>query len=58
MIETRPVAPGGRAATIHRRLGVPLDAVYHDHSGRPQPILGHGEPIGSFFQALVIASQQ
>jgi uncharacterized protein (DUF1501 family) len=48
-IKTRPVMPGDLAATIYRHFGVPLDAVYHDHSGRPRPILDHGEPIRELF---------
>jgi uncharacterized protein (DUF1501 family) len=48
-IKTRPVMPGDLAATIYRHFGVPLDAAYHDHSGRPRPILDHGEPIQELF---------
>jgi uncharacterized protein (DUF1501 family) len=48
-IKTRPVTPGDLAATIYRHFGVPLDAVYHDHGGRPRPILDHGEPMPELF---------
>jgi hypothetical protein len=48
-IKSRPVTPGDLAATIYRHFGVPLDAVYHDHSGRPRAILDHGEPIRELF---------
>jgi uncharacterized protein (DUF1501 family) len=48
-IQTRPVTPGDLAATIYRHFGVPLDAVYQDHRGRPRPILDHGEPIQELF---------
>jgi hypothetical protein len=48
-IRTRPVTPGDLAATIYRHFGVPLDAAYHDHNGRPRQILDHGEPIRELF---------
>jgi hypothetical protein len=48
-IKSRPVTPGDLAATIYRHFGVPLDAVYHDHSGRPRAILDHGEAIRELF---------
>ena len=48
-IKTRPVTPGDLAATIYRHFGVPLDAAYQDHNGRPRPILDHGEPIRELF---------
>lgn len=45
-IAERPVTPGDLAATIFRFMGVPLDAHYLDHTGRPVPIvLENGEPI-------------
>jgi uncharacterized protein (DUF1501 family) len=44
-VGTRPVLPGDIAATIYRHMGVPLDAMYQDRTGRPYPILDHGEPI-------------
>jgi uncharacterized protein (DUF1501 family) len=48
-IRSRPVTPGDLAATIYRHFGVPLDTVYHDHRGRPRPVLDHGEPIEELF---------
>jgi len=44
-IASRPVTPGDLAATIYRHMGVPLDATYTDHQGRPVPILAEGRPI-------------
>jgi hypothetical protein len=48
-IQERPVSPGDLAATIYRHMGVPLDATYDDHSGRPFPIVQDGEPIRELF---------
>lgn len=44
-IRERPVTPGDLAATIYRHMGVPLDATYLDHRGRPRYIVEGGEPI-------------
>jgi uncharacterized protein (DUF1501 family) len=44
-IASRPVRPGDLAATIYRHFGVPLDATYTDHQGRPRYLVEHGEPI-------------
>jgi uncharacterized protein (DUF1501 family) len=44
-IKERPVLPGDLAATIYHHMGVPLDATYQDPTGRPRPILDHGQPI-------------
>jgi hypothetical protein len=44
-IAERPVTPGDIAATIYHHFGVPLDATYLDHQGRPLPIVEHGHPI-------------
>ena len=44
-IKERPVTPGDLAATIYHHMGVPLDATYSDHRGRPLFIVEHGEPI-------------
>ncbi len=44
-IASRPVTPGDLAATIYHHLGVPLDATYPDHQGRPVFILEEGAPI-------------
>lgn len=44
-IKERPVSPGDIAATIYHHMGVPLDATYLDHQGRPRFIVENGEPI-------------
>jgi hypothetical protein len=44
-IAERPVTPGDLAATIYRHFGVPLDATYLDHQGRPMRIIEQGEPL-------------
>ena len=44
-IAERPVTPGDIAATIYQHLGVPLDATYVDHQGRPIYIVDNGAPI-------------
>jgi hypothetical protein len=44
-IKERPVTPGDLAATIYHHMGVPLDAVYHDPTGRPFPIVADGRPL-------------
>jgi len=44
-IASRAVTPGDLAATIYRHMGVPLDATYADHQGRPVPILAEGRPL-------------
>jgi len=41
----RPVTPGDLASTIYHHFGVPLDATYEDHRGRPRYIVEDGEPI-------------
>jgi len=43
--EERPVTPNDLLATWYRYLGVPLDTQFLDVTGRPIPILPHGEPI-------------
>jgi hypothetical protein len=43
--EDRPVTPNDLLATWYRYLGVPLDTQFHDMTGRPIPILPHGQPI-------------
>ena len=48
-IKERRVTPGDLAATIYRHMGVPLDTVYHDHTGRPRPVVENGRPIGELF---------
>ena len=44
-IKERPVTPGDLAATIYQHMGVPLDATYLDHSGRPRYAVENGRPI-------------
>lgn len=44
-IAERPVTPGDIAATIYHHFGVPLDATYLDHQGRPLFIVENGTPI-------------
>jgi hypothetical protein len=44
-IKERPVTPGDLAATIYQHMGVPIDAIYHDATGRPFPIVVDGRPI-------------
>lgn len=41
----RPVTPGDLAATIYHHFGVPLDATYEDHRGRPRYIVEDGKPL-------------
>lgn len=44
-IRQRPVTPGDLAATIYKYFGVPLDAQYVDHRGRPRNLVEKGAPI-------------
>lgn len=44
-IAERPVTPADLAATIYRHMGVPLDATYTDHQGRPNFIVDGGAPL-------------
>jgi hypothetical protein len=48
-IKSRPVTPGDLAATIYQHMGVPLNATYEDHSGRPRHIIEGGQPIAELF---------
>ncbi len=41
-IKERPITPGDLAATIYHHMGVPLDGVYLDPTGRPRPIVEEG----------------
>jgi hypothetical protein len=41
-ILARPVTPGDLAALIYHHMGVPTDATYLDHTGRPRRVLDHG----------------
>ncbi len=44
-IANRPVTPGDLAATIYHHMGVPLNATYDDHQGRPIFIVDEGAPL-------------
>ena len=44
-IAERPVTPGDLAATIYHHMGVPLDATYTDHQGRPIFLVDNGAPL-------------
>ena len=41
----RPLSPNDVLATWYEFLGIPCDTQFHDHFGRPIPILPHGTPI-------------
>lgn len=41
----RPLTPKDLLATIYRHLGIDTSTTFHDSTGRPVPILNHGEPI-------------
>jgi hypothetical protein len=41
----RPLSPGDLLATWYSYLGVPIEATFPDHFGRPTPILPVGQPI-------------
>jgi uncharacterized protein (DUF1501 family) len=45
-IRDRAVTPGDLAATIYQHMGVPVDATYLDHTGRPRRVLESGRVIG------------
>jgi len=44
-----PKGPQDVLATIYRHMGIDTDAAYHDHSGRPIPVLSSGRPIDELF---------
>jgi hypothetical protein len=44
-IKERPVTPGDLAATIYHHMGVPLDTMYLDTSGRPRAVVEDGDVI-------------
>ncbi len=44
-IAERAVKPSDLAATIYHHMGVPLDATYLDHQGRPNYIVDGGAPL-------------
>lgn len=41
----RKLEPNDLLATVYRHLGVDASQPFYDHTGRPMPILPHGEPI-------------
>jgi hypothetical protein len=41
----RPLSPNDLWATMYRHLGIDSERSFPDHTGRPMPILPHGEPI-------------
>jgi uncharacterized protein (DUF1501 family) len=41
----RPLTPKDLLATMYKHLGVDASTMFHDTTGRPIPILNHGEPI-------------
>lgn len=41
----RPLSPNDLWATVYRHLGIDYEHAFPDLSGRPMPILPHGEPI-------------
>jgi uncharacterized protein (DUF1501 family) len=43
--QDRQLEPNDLLATVYRHLGIDRYAAFLDHSGRPMPILPHGEPI-------------
>lgn len=43
--EDRPLTPQDLLATIYRHLGIDPRSEFEDRTGRPVPILPHGEPI-------------
>jgi uncharacterized protein (DUF1501 family) len=44
-IGTRPVTPADLAATIYQHMGVPLETLYEDATGRPRPIVENGGQV-------------
>ena len=44
-IAARPVTPADLAATIYHHMGVPLNATYTDHQGRPVFLVDNGAPL-------------
>lgn len=41
----RPVPPHDLFSTLYRLLGIDQEALFHDQTGRPIPVLQEGEPI-------------
>lgn len=48
-VKDNPKHPQDVLATVYRHLGVDWTAQYHDHSGRPHPVLPFGKPIDELF---------
>lgn len=46
---SNPKTPQDLLATIYRHLGIDTSVQYHDHSGRPHPVLPFGSPIDELF---------
>ena len=46
---SNPVTPNDLRATFFKFLGVPLDLKYIDPTGRPQSIVGNGQPVKSLW---------
>jgi hypothetical protein len=47
----RPLSPNDLWATVYQHLGVDYNMSFLDHSGRPMPILPHGEPIAELIRS-------
>ena len=45
------MTPGDLAATIYRHMGVPLDILYLETTGRPRAVVERGRPISELFGA-------
>jgi len=41
----RPLKPSDVLATVYHLLGIDWRQTFNDNTGRPIPILDHGEPI-------------
>jgi hypothetical protein len=41
----RPLSPNDLWATMYKHLAIDPERTFPDHTGRPMPILSHGEPI-------------
>lgn len=48
-VKDNPKHPQDVLATVYRHLGVDPTIQYHDHSGRPHPVLPFGKPIDELF---------
>ena len=43
--QDRPLDPNDLLATVYRHLGIDYRKMVPDNSGRPVPLIPHGEPI-------------